>query len=142
MSVCDCGVSGCGLAQRAHDRLAGERHLEVVRALALRAREQQVGRFAEGAVAGLRSRQSLLCGGDAPGLVGDAAERDARLRDRFAVDAQRDGDRDQREGVGQSVAQLEIGVVRVEGLCGQVDGSDQLALLQRVVDRGLAAGSR
>ena len=71
--------------------------------------------------------QHALGARHAPRLVGDAAERDARLGDAAVLDPQRRRDRDQREGVGQPVAQLEIGVVLGEVLGRQVDGRDQFA---------------
>ena len=52
----------------------------------------------------------------APRLVRDAAERQPRLLDRAAVELQRGRDRDQRERIGQAVADLQIGVVAPRSL--------------------------
>ena len=50
----------------------------------------------------------------APGLVRDAAEREAGVFDGSAVELKAGRDRNQRERIGEAIANLEIRVVRRE----------------------------
>ena len=52
--------------------------------------------------------------GIAPRLVRDAAKRKPGLGDRAVLDLKRHSDCDEREGVGQAVAQLQVGVALVK----------------------------
>jgi hypothetical protein len=76
----------------------------------------------------------------APRLVGDAAEREARLLDSTALDFEPDRDRNERERIGQAVADLEIAIVRGKALGRQFDRGDELVGAQVAVDLRRVAG--
>ena len=69
----------------------------------------------------------------------DAAKRKPGLGDRAVLDLKRHR-RDEREGVGQAVAQLQVRVVRRKALGRQLDGNDDLVTPQIGVDLGRVAG--
>src|SRR5690606_5642304 len=120
-----------GLIERAHDRAACKRYLEVVVALADRFGEDRVGDLFEKHPRRRFLRHQRLGLPVAPGLVRHAAERKAGLGDHPLFKPQGRRHRHQREGVGMAVAQLEIGVVRVEAVRRQLDRRDEFAGLQR-----------
>src|SRR5712675_1704187 len=86
--------------------------------------------------------QHLLGRTGPPGLQGDAAERDPRLDDGGALDPQRGGGRDDREGVGGALANLEVaGMCRESSRLGrQTYGDDQLARFEHALALGRASG--
>ena len=101
--------SGGGERQRARDDAAGEFDL-----VGVVARGPRVGERGGGGAGEERPRPGGLADQErlglarAPGLRGDAAERQARLGDPAALQPQGGGGRDQREGEGGALAQLEI----------------------------------
>ena len=110
------------LGQRADDGAARQVDLEACCARSPWRRAERYRRLARtlASVAG-RPRSAASASRIAPGLVGDAAERKARLLDRAAVELEADRDGDQREGIGEPVADLEIGVIRREAARRQLD---------------------
>ena len=70
----------------------------------------------------------------APRLMRDAAERQPRFLDRAAFEFQRGRDRDQREGIGQPVADFQVGVVAGKTRRRQFDRGDDFVRLQVGVD--------
>src|SRR5699024_8385990 len=120
-------------------RAARELDLEVIVTMALRAREQDVGGVGERGVLGWLAAERRFGRAVAPGLVSDAAECQTRLADALAVDLQGCCDRDQGEGIGQPVANLEIAVVRSEALRWQLNTGDDFVLGQIIVTLGRVA---
>lgn len=70
-----------------------------------------------------------------PRLVRDAAKCEPRLANGVAIHLQPDCDRHQREGIGQSIADFQIGVVLGEALGRKLKRSDDLACIQVAVYR-------
>ena len=68
--------------------------------------------------------------GVAPRLVRDAAQRQTRFPDRAAFEFQCGRDRDQREGIGQPVADLQVGIVAGKTLRRKFDRGDDFVRLQ------------
>ena len=62
----------------------------------------------------------------APRLMGDAAQRETRLLDRSAFEVEADRNRHQREGIGQTIADLQVGVVGRKSARRQLDRRDEL----------------
>jgi hypothetical protein len=133
------GCAGGGLFEAAHDGAPGEIDLEAVGRLGLRLPDDAVGRRLETLAGGGLALEQGLGLAVAPGLVGDAAEREARGLHRVAVEFQGRRHRDQREGVGQAVAQLQVGVVLREAALRQVHRDDDLAGGEVGVDLRLVA---
>src|SRR4051812_45453276 len=102
-------MSFCKRAQRGGDGALWEFDLELVAAQWFCLVELGVGSPAEGVLGGGLTRQGGLGEVRTPGLVRDAAERDARGGDRVVVDDEFCGDGGQREGVGGAVADLAVG---------------------------------
>src|SRR4051812_16720995 len=80
------GRAGGGLGQGADDGAAGEIDLEAVMAEALGPGEDDIGRGREARRGGRLAAERGLGLGLAPGLMGDAAEGEARLRDPVALE--------------------------------------------------------
>ena len=78
----------------------------------------------------------------APGLVGDAAEGQPHTFDCLAVKLERGGNRNQREGVRQPVADFQIGVIFGETLSWELDGGDVSSAPKLVSRSGVAPGRR
>src|SRR5215510_3387144 len=83
------------LRQRAHDAAPRQLDLEVVVAEAARSPQHGLGRAREALPRRCRAVELRFRIPVAPGLVGDAAQREARLLDRTALDVEADRDRDQ-----------------------------------------------
>ena len=64
--------------------------------------------------------------GHAPRLMRDPAKRYARFFDGAALKFETDRDGDQREGIGKTIPDLQIGVVASEALRRQLDRDDDL----------------
>src|SRR5262249_23387829 len=96
------------LAERARDRAAPQADPEVVGAEAACALQQHVGGAGEIVLGRPLAPERGLGLAVAPRLVGDAAERDPRLRDVAVLEVERRRDRDQRERERQPVADLQI----------------------------------
>ena len=140
LSACDCGFPSAGLRQGAHDRAARQFDLEVVVPEAARAAQHRVGAARKALARGRRAVELSLGFAIAPRLVGDAAEREARLPDSAAFDFEPDRDRNERERIGQAVADLEIGIVPGKALGRQLDRGDDLVGTQIAVDLRRVAG--
>ena len=105
--------------------------------------QDDVRRFAEHLSAWLLALEALLGGRHAPGLMGDTAQREARLLDRAPLKLEAGGDGNQSEGIGQAVPDLQIAVVAREPLGRQLDRGDDLVGGKVGVDRsGVSPGSR
>ena len=81
----------------------------------------------------------LRCG-VAPWLVGDASESQACVLDRAAFEFQRGRDRDERECIGQPIADFQVGIVRGESARRKFDRDDDLVRPQIGVDMGRLPG--
>src|SRR5215212_12259413 len=125
-----------GLAQSSDGGLTGEFDFKGVVLVSPRALQQQVRGSHEGLLARWLSDKQILRIRSAPGFVGDTTQRDPRLADRTTFDPQTSRDGHQSEGIGQAVAQLQVGVVRPELLCRgrQLDAGDDLIPSQGGVD--------
>src|SRR4029077_1179375 len=88
------------LRQRAQDGAPRQLDLEVVVAEAARAAQHGLGRTQEALPRRRRSGKPRLGFTIAPRLVRDAAEREARLLDRAALDIEADRDRYEGERIG------------------------------------------
>src|SRR5690348_7314627 len=88
----------CRLGQRAQDAPPCELDLEIVVAEAVRLAEDHLGGALEILARRRDALELRLRVTVAPRLVGDAAEREARLADGAAIHIEADGDRDQGEG--------------------------------------------
>ena len=123
--------------------MPGQVDLEIVVALPDGAVEQHVGRLGEGGGGRRPAQQHRLRLALAPRLMCDAAQgnayvRDARVRG-GVIEPHRHRGGHQREGVGQAVAHLEVGVVAGEALGRQVDGGHEFAAAERGVAPGFLA---
>src|SRR6202035_4388491 len=87
------GRAGGGKRERTHDDAAGELDLEGVVARRLCVGERGLGRPSKYRCIGAAAAQDLLGLARTPRLGGDAAERDPRLDDHIAPQAQRRGGR-------------------------------------------------
>jgi hypothetical protein len=80
--------------------------------------------------------------------MGDAAERQPRLRDRIAVKLQSRGNRHQRKRIGQPVADFQIRIVLGEALRRKLDRRDDLVgvqigvALRRIAGQAVEIGKR
>ena len=92
------------LRQGPHNGAAGQIDLESVVGMALGVAQQRVGRAHEGFALRRPPVQRCFDAEIAPGLVGDAAEGQPHTFDCLAVKLERGGNRNQREGVRQPVA--------------------------------------
>ena len=115
-----------GLCQRADDAAAREINLEAVMCEALGVAQQHVGRASECRDIGGLPAEDSLRPWIAPRLVRDASERKAPLLDGLAVELEPRRDGDEGECVGESVADLQIGVMRGEASRRQLERSDDL----------------
>ena len=130
-SSCRIAIAACRARPASASRTMARRARSILKSLcpiALGVAQQHVGGLRE-----MRSRSARLPAQRrfgcriAPRLVRDAAEREARLLDRAAVKLERRRDRDQRERIGQPVADLQIGVVRAQSPArGSSIGRDDL----------------
>src|SRR6185312_1044352 len=95
-------LRGCprGLTQRPDDGASRQSDLEVVVPKPLGAAQQDVGGRLERARLGALAAQDSFGRRAAPWLVGDAADRQAGVLDRVALEFERGCDRYQRERVG------------------------------------------
>ena len=110
------GVPAAASVERARHDPARQLDLEgVVAGRRGVARAPPRPRARKAARSGRCARQHRLRRAGAPGLRGDAAERDPRLRDRAAVEPQGRGGRHDGEGVGGALADLEVAGMRREG---------------------------
>src|SRR5262249_20099353 len=103
--------SARGLRERPHDCAARKIDLERVGPVTLGVAQQYVRRAGKSRRARLLAVQGGLSLGIAPRLGRDAADRKASLLDGVAVELEPDRHRYEREGVGQPVANLQVGVV-------------------------------
>src|SRR5215204_915915 len=108
------------LRQRADDGASRQIDLEVVVREAPGVAQQDVGRTTEIRSTRRLPAQARLSLRIAPRLVGNPAQRETPLPDRAAIEDEPDRDRYQREGVGQTVADLDVRVVRGEALGRQI----------------------
>jgi hypothetical protein len=135
-----CGVpaAACFSARTMALRAMGD--LEVVVALAFGAGEQPVGECRKGLFRCRLAGEFGFRQAVAPRLVGDAAERHAHVDDHAVLNVQCCSDRDEREGIGEPVAQLQVAVMGCEVIALQPDGNDDLAVAHGVVALGVVAG--
>ena len=136
------GRAGGGGLERAHDEAPGELDLVGVVARGPRVGQRGLGGAGEGRAVGGGAGERLLGGAGAPGLCRDAAEREAGAR-RCGRPASSSaaGDRDQREGEGGALAQLQVagsGRGSAAASAGRRSADDELARLER----GLALRAR
>src|SRR5262245_8689940 len=117
-----------GLRQSPHDAAAGELDLESVVGVALGVAQEQIGGARERRRPGRLPAQRRLGRRIAPGLVGDAAERQTGLLDGVAIELERSRNRDQRERIGQAIADLQVAVVAREALGWNLDRDDDLVV--------------
>src|SRR5690349_16205068 len=96
------------LRQRADERAFRQGHLECVVMVWSRCRERGISRRAESLNSRGLADEQMLSLMRAPGFRGDAAEADARIADRPAVQVDGDGRGREGEGVARAVANLEI----------------------------------
>ena len=130
------------LRQGPHNGAAGQIDLESVVGMALGVAQQRVGRAHEGFALRRPPVQRCFDAEIAPGLVGDAAEGQPHTFDCLAVKLERGGNRNQREGVRQPVADFQIGVIFGETLSWELDGGDVSSAPKLVSRSGVAPGRR
>src|ERR1700719_1409510 len=124
------------LVQRTHDAAPRQLDLEVVVAEAARLAQYDL-RGAQEALPRCRSSPQLRFGfAVAPGLVRHAAQHEARLLDGSRFDLEPDRHRNERERIGQPVANLQIRVVAGKTFRRQLDRCDDLVWPQVAVDMG------
>ena len=97
---------------------------------------------AEHFAARLLAFEKRLRGRNAPRLMGDPAQRKARDLDSLRLKLKADGDGNKSEGVGQSIPDLQIGVVAGESLRRQLDRGDDFVGARLVSNSGLCPGRR
>src|SRR5258705_7862507 len=120
------GSTARRLRERADDGPAREVDLEGVVPEPLGLAQDQIGRLGKRRLAGAAAAQRGLGLDIPPGLVRDAAEREARLPDGVALELEADRDGDERERIGQAITDLEIGVIRRVTSRRQLDRSHEL----------------
>ena len=116
-----CGVPAAACVKA---RITARRARSILNALwakALGAAQQDIRGLAEGIAAGGLAAQRRLGVRIAPRLMRDAAKRQPRLFDDAAFDLERRGNRHQGEGVGQPVADFQVGVMRGEAAAREFD---------------------
>ena len=118
------------LCQRPHDGAARQIDLEGVVRVAFGVAQQCVGRSHKRFALRTLPAQRRFYAKIAPWLVGDASQRQPRLFDCIAVELESSRHRHQGEGVGQAVADFQIGVVLGETLSGELNASDDLVRAQ------------
>src|SRR5215470_11343222 len=101
-----------GLRQRADDGSARQLDLERVVPETFGLAQQDIGRLPESPRVGRPSAQRSFGLQIAPRLVGDTAQRKAGVLDGAAFELESGGDRNERERVGEAIANFEISVVR------------------------------
>src|ERR1700730_8461007 len=121
------GCSGRGERESLRHYATCELDLEGIVTGRLRVRERRLGGAAKSGFIRMCNGQYLLGTASPPGLEGDPAERDPRLDDGGPLDFQGGGGRDDREGVGGALANLEVAGMRRKSsrLCRQTDGDEQ-----------------
>src|SRR5512132_893810 len=102
--------------------------------------QNEIGRIAERFSAGLLAYKALFGVQHAPGSMGDATQCEASLLDRASLKLETGGDRDQSEGVGEAIPDLQITVVARESFGRQLDRSDDLIAGKVGVDVRRVAG--
>src|SRR5699024_10804614 len=121
------------LGEHRHQGSLGHRHLELVAGDRPRLLELSGRGLPEHLVGGRGAEQRLLGAVGAPGAVGHAAQGEAGGPDGRAgaagVELEHGGDRDQREGVGGTVADLAVGRALRGHRGGQLHGRDQVPVL-------------
>src|SRR6516165_1649202 len=114
------------LGQRTQDATPRQLDLEVVVAEAVRVSQHGLSCTQEIFARGRRSVELRYGLTVAQRLVRDAAERQARLLDRVALDLEADRDGYQGERIRQAIADLQIGIVVGEAFGRQFDRRDDL----------------
>ena len=107
---------GSCLLEPADDGSPRQFDLEAVMGKAGRTVQNRIRSRAESFPSGRLALEIALGLGNAPRLMRDPAKRDARLLDGAAFELQTDGDGNQREGVGQPIPDLQVGVVASEAV--------------------------
>ena len=123
--------------ERCDDRVARERNLVVVVAQRFRVLQLGVGRPRERLSACRSAAERLLGAERAPRLVRHAAEREASIPHRAAVDLERGRDRDERELERGASAHLPVRRARGDRQRRQLDRDDQVAAVEDGVEPGL-----
>src|SRR3954449_7679007 len=129
-----------GLAERPHDGAPRKANLEVVVSVAFGAVQQPIRGLRKCGGVGALSEQGRFGRGTAPWLVCDTTKRQAGLLDRVTVKFEGCRHRDQRERIGQAIADLQVGIIRAKTLCRKLDGRDDLIGLQICVALRRVAG--
>src|SRR5882757_2911398 len=111
------GAAG-GLSQCANDAAPRQVDLEGIVLITPGVAQQQIGGAPKTGLVGSLSAQRCFGQHVTPWLVRDTAERKTRLLDGIVLEFQCSRDRDQRECVGEPIADLQIGIVCGEPLRG------------------------
>src|SRR5262249_16887705 len=121
------------LAQCAHDRAPRQLDLEIVVPESARIAENDLRRSQKALPCGLSSRGPSFGCRVSPWLVCNSSQRETCLLDRAAVELEAGRNRDERERIGQSIAQLQIRIVFGKAFGRQLDGGDDLVAAQIAV---------
>src|SRR5262249_41929873 len=121
------------VGQRAEDGSARKLDLERVAPETLGLAQHEIGRLRESRRIGGLPAQRRFGLQIAPGLVGDAAERETGFLDGSTFELEPDGDGYESERVGEAIANLEISVVGRESAGRELDRRDDLTRLEIAV---------